>query len=256
MVMQHHHLSGLAMGAKLLRALPDDQFARYSSLTRLLLSPTIFDGFAGGVGQAATDLDFVLNNQKVGLSQVDFVRDFTARMWNENAWSRIDKMMRKTEHTLVSVCATVNRVYLGSLLQTGNFAKFFLAASVIVQAAPACHFSTVVLPKEVLPRGTAMALDWAHLSLEDLTASFDLTVAQALVRTASAMLLRAPLLLEAEQLEEASRLLQALVRHVPDAAAGAVLKQTVDDLYALGAPLADDEPVKVFKKVLKMKLGQ
>jgi hypothetical protein len=136
MVLHNHYLSGLTMGAKLLRAVPEDEFPKYSSLTRALLSPTVFDGYAGGTVQAATDLDYVLTSQKVGLSQVDFVRDFTARIWNENAWSRVEKMMKKTENMLVSVSATVNRVYLGSLLQTGHFSKFFLSAVVIAQAAP------------------------------------------------------------------------------------------------------------------------
>lgn len=40
-------------------------------------------------------------------------------------------MMKKTETTLVSVSATVNRVYLGSLLQTGSYAKFFASAATI-----------------------------------------------------------------------------------------------------------------------------
>ncbi len=69
---------------------------------------------------------------QVGLSQVEFVRDFTSRMWNsESPFSRVQKMMKKTETTLVSVSATVNRVYLGSLLQTGSFAKFFACAATI-----------------------------------------------------------------------------------------------------------------------------
>lgn len=117
---------------QILRALKEEEFGRFSGLTRLLLSPTVFDGFAGGAAQASTDLEYVLSNSKVGLSQAEFVRDFTSRMWNsESPFSRVQKMMKKTEQTLVSVSATVNRVYLGSLLQTGAFAKFFACAATI-----------------------------------------------------------------------------------------------------------------------------
>jgi hypothetical protein len=65
MVLRHHYLSGVSMGGKILRALKEEEFGRFSSLTRLLLSPTVFDGFVGGAAQASTDLDYVLSNAKV-----------------------------------------------------------------------------------------------------------------------------------------------------------------------------------------------
>ena len=72
MVLRHHFLGGLTMGAKILRAVREEDFARFAGLTRLLLSPTVFDGYAGGGGlaQASTDLEYVLGSSKVGLSQV------------------------------------------------------------------------------------------------------------------------------------------------------------------------------------------
>ena len=256
MVMRHHYLSGLAFGARILRAVRENEFIHYASLTRALLSPTVFDGFAGGVGQAATDLDHVLHHQNVGLSQVDFVRDFTARMWTENAWARVEKMMRKTERMLVSVSATVNRVYLGSLLQTGHFATFFLAATVVAQAAASCEFATQTLPNVVVPAGAIMGLEWGRALCEGLAAGqtpFMLPDARALVRMCAAMTLRAAAMIPKALLDEASRLLQNLVRHVPDAPAGLALRQEVETISALGV-LGSDEITRTFLSVLAMKI--
>jgi hypothetical protein len=241
MVLRHHHLGGLTMGAKLLRALREEDFARFGILTRLLLSPTVFDGYAGGGGlaQASGDLEYVLGSAKVGLSQVDFVRDFAARMWaSEAPFARIEKMMKKTEHTLVSVCATVNRVYLGSLLQTGAYAKFFAAAATVVQAAPHCDLSGSVLGAVLVPRAAALACDWALALLEELRAAFVLGTARTLIQLLAIMLTsRVAPMLSKTATDTAGRVLSSLVKSVQDASSAAALQQVVTDA---GASQSDD----------------
>jgi hypothetical protein len=83
MVMRHHYLSGLTMGCKvrkkkkkhtlvvvltkkqILRVLKEEEFSRFSGLTKALLSPTVYDGFSGGASQASSDLNYVLTHAKV-----------------------------------------------------------------------------------------------------------------------------------------------------------------------------------------------
>lgn len=253
MVLRHHCLSGLTMGAKILRALKEEDFPRHGVLTRALLSPTVFDGFAGGMAQSGTDLDYVLNSQKVGLSQVDFVRDFTARMWNETAWSKVEKMMRKTEHMLVSVCATVNRVYLGFLMQTEQFGRFFLVAAVIAQAAPSCEFSGSILP-HIVKSGARMALEWGRSILAAMEKEFSLTEARTLSKMCTALAVRVPAMLSSQDVAEATRLLKALVKFVPpDADAVSALKQEVQDVTALGV-LGNEDSIKLFVTSLSLRL--
>lgn len=251
MVMRHHHLGGLTMGAKILRAVKEEEFARFSGLTRLLLSPTVFDGYVGGgLAQASTDLDYVLTSSKVGLSQVDFVRDFTSRMWNSEApFARVDKMMKKTEHTLVSVCATVNRVYLGALLQTSAYAKFFAAAATVTLAAPNCDFSGSVLPATLIAKGTVLAGEWSSALLEELRGSFVASTARALMQLLMCMLsARVAPLLPRHSLDAAGKVLAALVKIVPDAAAAGALQYV-----ALDAGPSQSEDVKTALAVLSLK---
>lgn len=242
MVLRHHYLSGLTMGCKLLRSVPEDHFGRFSALTRLLLSPTVFDGFSGGVSNSSTDLDYVLNNQRVGLSQVDFVRDFTARMWNESPFARVEKMMRKTETTLVSVCATVNRVYLYSLLQTGQYTRFFLAASTIAIASPGCEFSSSILPNQIVARGHTMALEWANLVLEELRSSFDVAKAKAVVQLCCAIMMRASFLVTKQVMELSAKVLQSVATLVKTPNAATVLTDSVHEISSQ----TNDEQVKLF----------
>jgi hypothetical protein len=127
-------------------------------------------------------------------------------MWNsESPFSRVQKMMKKTESTLVSVSATVNRVYLGSLLQTGSYAKFFACVATIrflvfclcifqmffclvtSLAAPYCDFSVSVLPG-IIAKGCSLASEWSVALIEELRRSFSLASARALAQLLAVML--------------------------------------------------------------------
>ena len=171
-------------------------------------------------------------------------------MWaSEAPFARIEKMMKKTEHTLVSVCATVNRVYLGSLLQTGAYAKFFAAAATVVQAAPHCDFSATVLTAALVPKGAALACDWALALQEELRAAFAPGAARSLMQLLACMLsARVAPMQPKTALDTVGRVLAALVKSVPDAAAAAALQQVASEA---GPSQSDD--LKTAMTVLSLK---
>lgn len=250
LVLDHHYLSGLSMGCSILRAVREDDFSRHASLTLLLLSPTVFDGFMGGMTQSSTDLDYVLNNQKVGLSQVDFVRDFHSRLWTESPFNRVDKMMRKTEQTLISVSCFVNRVYLMSLLQSGSFAKFFLAAGTIVNASPNCEFSSVIIPQQIIPKAISMAMEWAKLVLEELKSKFDPKKAHALVSLCTAIVVKASCGVPKKTVDRVTKVLQSLVKYVPGKHATALSAAVLEI-----SPNPSEEQLKMFLSLLALKVN-
>lgn len=153
--------------------------------------------------------------------------------------------MKKTEATLVSVSATVNRVYLGSLLQTGSYAKFFASAATIrfwvlvlfvcflkrvsaSLAAPYCDFASGALIA-LAGRASGMALDWAGALLEELARSFAVPPARQLAQLLALMLSPrvAPVISKAA-FDDAGKKLCRLARLVPvDGSTPAALMQLI-----------------------------
>jgi hypothetical protein len=113
----------------------------------------------------------------------------------------------------------------------------------------------MTLPKQIMPLGVSMALEWGKSLLEEFShSSFEIKKAHGLVKLCAAMIMRAAFMIPKSDLDTASRMLQTLVRYVPDAKSAGVLEKVVQDIYALGL-LANDDSIKVFLSVLSMKVN-
>lgn len=244
LVLDNHYLSGLQMGAKVLHAMSADEYVKNAPLTRLLLSPTVFDGFAGGAAQAGTDLDHVLANQKVGLSQVDFVLNFTNRLWGDAPFERVEKMMRKTEQSLISLSATVNRIYLLSLAQNCKFLKLIAVYATLSAASAGCIFSTTTLPRLLVQTVLPLMDDWAQAVCDE---AYDEANATQLVMLASQMLLRENSIMPQEALAMAGGWLRRLASKVPGQREGAKLAAVVQQT----SNVLQDDAVKAFLAALR-----
>lgn len=245
MVASNHYLSGVTMGCKLLRAMSEEEYAKNSPLTRFLLSPTVFDGFAGAVSQVPSGLHYVLTNQKVGLSQVDFVRDFTSRLWGDNPMQRVDKMMRKTEQSMISICQTPNRIYLASLAQTAQWQKFLLVYATLSTSCAGCDFANSVLPALFESFALALMDDWVSAVLSE---QFDLAKAKLVSSLAALVLGSFPDLMPPGCLRKASAWLARLASVVPRAEASTLHAHMVQEISNVAAV---DDSLKSFLSAMQ-----